>query len=186
MKKSSAVVFGIAIIFFLTGSIYWAMVMSPKGWTLSLPRFGVTQSGETINDEEWGRVVRAVDGDTIELENGDKVRYVGINAPESVDPRRKVECFGKEASVFNRDLVAGKSVRLEKDISNHDKYGRLLRFMYLEDGTLVNESLVREGYAYASPYVPDISRKDMFREAESDARMNARGLWSPDTCNGKK
>jgi micrococcal nuclease len=80
----------------------------------------------------------------------------------------------------------GERVRLEKDISNRDKYGRLLRFVYLEDGTFVNEVLVRKGYAYASPYTPDISKKDFFREAESDARMHARGLWNSDTCDGKK
>ncbi len=186
MKKSSAVIFGIVIIFFLTGIIYLAMVMWPKGWALSLPRFGVTQSGETVNSEEWGRVVRVVDGDTIELENGGKVRYVGVNTPESVDPRRKVECFGKEASAFNKNLVEGKRIRLERDISDRDKYGRLLRFVYLEDGTLVNEVLVREGYAHASPYTPDISKKELFREAEMDARIHTRGLWSPDTCDGKK
>jgi micrococcal nuclease len=174
------------IIFFLTGSIYLAMVLWPKGWILSLPRLGMTQSRETVNGEEWERVARVVDGDTIELANEEKVRYVGVNTPESVDPRWKVECFGKEASSFNKNLVEGKTVRLEKDISDRDKYGRLLRFVYLEDGTFVNEALVREGYAYASPYTPDISKKELFREAESDARTHARGLWSPDTCDGKK
>jgi hypothetical protein len=78
-----------------------------------------------------------------ELENNPG--YVGINAPETVDPRRKVECFGREASDFNAGLVEGKRVRLEKDISETDRYGRLLRFVYLEDGGFVNEILVREG-----------------------------------------
>lgn len=132
------------------------------------------------------QVKRVIDGDTIELEDGRKVRYIGINTPESVDPRRGVQCFGKEASAFNRELVEGKVVRLEKDVSETDKYGRLLRFVYLEDGTFVNERLVSEGYAAASPYAPDISKKDFFKAAEMKARQEGRGLWSPATCDGKK
>lgn len=156
---------------------------------LALPHFRVffphIQLEEDIYGEQSFRVLRSVDGDTIELEDGRKVRYVGINTPETVDPRRKVECFGKESSTFNQNLVEGKMVRLEKDISDTDKYGRLLRFVYLEDGTFVNEVLVREGYAYASAYAPDLTRKAFFAEAEKDARKNQRGLWSPDTCDGQ-
>ena len=132
------------------------------------------------------QVKRVIDGDTIELEDGRKVRYIGINTPESVDPRRSAQCFGTEASAFNRELVEGKTVRLEKDVSDTDKYGRLLRFVYLPDGTFVNERLVSEGYAAASPYAPDISKKDFFKAAESRAREEGKGLWSPDTCDGKK
>lgn len=132
------------------------------------------------------RVKRVIDGDTIELEDGRKVRYIGINTPESVDPRRSAQCFGAEASAFNRELVEGKAVRLEKDVSETDKYGRLLRFVYLPDGTFVNERLVSEGYASASPYAPDISKKDFFKAAEIRAREESNGLWSPDTCDGKK
>ncbi|MEI8096780.1 MAG: thermonuclease family protein [Candidatus Moraniibacteriota bacterium] len=138
------------------------------------------------NESETFLVKKVVDGDTIELDNGEKVRYVGVNTPESVDPRRKVECFGKEASAYNKDLVEGKKVRLEKDISDRDKYGRLLRFVYLEDGTFVNELLVREGYAFVSTYPPDVSKQDIFRRAESDARNAQLGLWNKETCDGKK
>ena len=141
---------------------------------------------ESFPDEKWAEVERIIDGDTIELENGEKVRYIGINAPESVDARRRIECFGKEASAFNKNLVEGKRVRLEKDISDRDKYGRLLRFIFLEDGTFVNEVLVREGYAYATPYVPDISKKELFRESETFSRKNHRGLWASEKCNGRK
>lgn len=186
MKKSNAYIFGIAIILFLTVGIFLAITFWPKGWTVSVPVWEGEVSPAVVTNDEWNRVTRVVDGDTIELENGEKVRYIGINAPESVDPRRQVECFGKEASSFNKNLVEGKMVRLEKDISDRDKYGRLLRFVYLEDGTFVNEVLVREGYAHASPYTPDISKKEFLREAESIARIHTRGLWSPDTCNGKK
>lgn len=186
MKKSRAYIFGVAVIIFLVGSIYLLVSFWPKEFHFSFSGWNRGQSQETVSGEDWARVTRAVDGDTIELENGEKVRYVGINTPESVDPRRKVECFGEEASAFNKNLVEGKKVRLEKDISDRDKYGRLLRFVFLEDATLVNEVLVREGYAYASSYTPDISKKEFFREAEAEAMTNMRGLWRSDTCDGKK
>lgn len=135
---------------------------------------------------ETFRVMRVVDGDTIELENGDKVRYIGVNTPETVKPRAEVECFGHEASNFNKQLVEGKMVRLEKDVSDRDRYGRLLRFVYLEDGTFVNDELARQGYAYASTFPPDVSKADQFKQAQQEARENKRGLWADDTCKGRK
>lgn len=141
---------------------------------------------KSISREGMFLVKRVIDGDTIELDNGEKVRYIGINTPESVDPRRMVQCFGKEAGAYNKTLVEGRKVRLVRDISDRDKYGRLLRFVYLEDGTFVNEVLVREGYAVASTYPPDIAQQAVFSEAESQARNEKRGLWSVSTCDGKK
>lgn len=146
----------------------------------------VGRSSITVQESGSFVVARAVDGDTIELENGDKVRYIGVNAPESVKPNSPVECFGKEASSFNKQLVEGKTIRLEKDVSDRDKYGRLLRFVYLEDGTFVNDELVRQGYAYASTFPPDVSKADQFKQAQQEARENKRGLWSDDTCQGRK
>jgi micrococcal nuclease len=136
--------------------------------------------------EGWVKVARAVDGDTLELEGGEKVRYIGVNTPETVKPNAPTECFGKEASARNKELVEGKAVRLEKDVSDRDRYGRLLRFVYLEDGTFVNDYLVREGYAYASTFPPDVKLADRFRQAQAEARENKRGLWADDTCKGKK
>ncbi len=126
-------------------------------------------------------VQRVVDGDTIQLETGEKLRYIGINTPETVDPRRSVQCFGKEASNKNKELVLGQKVRLEKDVSNTDKYGRLLRYVYLQTPTgevFVNDYLVRQGYAYASSYPPDIAHQKDFRQAQEEAQENNRGLWS--------
>ncbi|MDP2873696.1 MAG: thermonuclease family protein [bacterium] len=128
------------------------------------------------------QVTRIIDGDTIEVEIGGqkyKVRYIGINTPE-INP---VECFGKEATEKNRQLVEGQKVRLEKDVSETDKYGRLLRYAFLEDGTFINETLVRTGYAHAVSYPPDVRYQKQFLEAERDARNNNRGLWSD--CQGK-
>lgn len=128
-------------------------------------------------DDNFIKVIKIIDGDTIEIEGDKSVRYIGIDAPESVDPRRPIQCFGKQASDFNRNLVEGKLVRLEKDISQTDKYGRLLRYVYM-DQIFVNDYLVRQGYAMASSFPPDVKYQQQFREAQREARENNRGLWS--------
>ncbi|OGY23843.1 MAG: hypothetical protein A2172_05325 [Candidatus Woykebacteria bacterium RBG_13_40_15] len=121
--------------------------------------------------------MKVIDGDTIEIEGGQKVRYIGIDTPETVDPNETVQCFGKEASAKNKELVDGKEVRLVKDVSETDKYGRLLRYVYVGN-TFVNDYLVRQGYAHASSYPPDVKYQSKFSEAEKEARDNNRGLWS--------
>lgn len=123
-------------------------------------------------------VTRVVDGDTIEIETGQKVRYIGVNTPESVDPRKSVECFGKEASEKNKEFVLNKKVRLEKDVSEADRYGRLLRYVYLEDGTFVNLELIKQGYASAMTVPPDVARQSEFLNAQQQARESKIGLWS--------
>jgi len=123
------------------------------------------------------KVKRVVDGDTIELQDGRKVRYIGVNTPETVHPNKKVECFGKEASNVNKKLVEKKEVELEKDVSEVDRYGRMLRYVYV-NGLFVNEYLVKEGYANVSTFPPDVKYKDLFLEAEREAREGSRGLWS--------
>lgn len=137
------------------------------------------------------KVTRVIDGDTIEvLEDGvsKKIRYIGIDTPETVDPRRAVGCFGKEASNENKRLVEGKEVILEKDVSETDKYSRFLRYVYLKlnDGSLlfVNDYLVRQGFAKNLTYPPDVKYQPRFLQAEREARENNRGLWS--MCNGIK
>ncbi len=122
-------------------------------------------------------VKRVVDGDTIELDNGEKVRYIGVNTPESVDPRKAVECFGKEASEYNAKLVAGRKVGMVGDVGDTDKYGRLLRYVYLEDGTFVNLKLVQDGYASVMTVPPNVLHQQDFVDAERDARGNKWGLW---------
>lgn len=128
-------------------------------------------------------VKRVIDGDTIELENGDKVRYIGIDTPETLDPRKPVQCFGKNASAKNKELVEGKPVWLVKDVSDKDKYGRLLRYVYLgdpdqESSVFVNLELVKQGFAHSSTYPPDIKYQDLFLAAQTEARENQRGLWT--------
>ena len=134
-------------------------------------------------------VIRAVDGDTLEarLDDGQevKVRLLGINTPESVDPRRPVECFVKEASKHTASLVEGKRARLEPDpqADEVDKYGRLLRNVILEDGSDLNASLVRDGYAYAYlDYPLNKERKVQLARLQDEAEIAKRGLWNPEIC----
>lgn len=121
-------------------------------------------------------VARVVDGDTIELDNGQKVRYIGVDTPETKHPKKPVQCFGVEAYKKNIELVAGKRVRLEKDVSETDKYGRLLRYAYVGD-TFVNLELAKQGYAYAATFPPDVKYQNIFRQAQTEAREAGRGLW---------
>jgi micrococcal nuclease len=121
-----------------------------------------------------------VDGDTIDVLVGGatyRVRYIGVDTPETVDPRRPVQCYGREASQRNRELVEGKTVELEKDVSETDKYGRLLRYVWV-DGEMVNATLVREGFAVVVTYPPDVRHQELFLSLQREARDAGRGLWS--------
>jgi micrococcal nuclease len=125
------------------------------------------------------QVTRVIDGDTIEvLINGStyKVRYIGIDTPETVHPTKPVQWMGKEASDANKQLVDGKEVYLEKDISETDQYGRLLRYVYVAD-VFVNAELVRLGFAQVSTYPPDVKYQSLFLQMQQDAREAERGLW---------
>ena len=120
------------------------------------------------------RVTEVIDGDTIVVEGGYRVRYIGIDTPE-VHP--EVEAFGIEAWQANRRLVEGKEVRLERDVSETDKYGRLLRYVYV-DNVLVNAELVKQGLARAKVYPPDTKYQGHLEEMEAEARNAGRGMWA--------
>ena len=122
------------------------------------------------------RVERVVDGDTIIVSGVGRVRLIGVDTPESVDPRRPVEFFGKEASAFTRRLVDGQRVRLEYDWEGTDRYGRTLAYVYLPDGTLVNAEIIRRGYGHAYTRFP-FKYLERFRQFEREARTAGRGLW---------
>lgn len=129
-------------------------------------------------------VTRVVDGDTIDvLIDGEefRVRYIGIDTPETVDPRRPVGCFGVEASQRNHDLVEGMTVGLEKDVSETDRFGRLLRYVWVGN-EMVNAALVAEGYATASAFPPDVEYSERFVELQREAREAGLGLWG-DACS---
>lgn len=135
-------------------------------------------------------VVKVVDGDTIAVKiNGKKttVRLIGINTPETVDPRKPVQCFGKEASNHAKEILTGKEVKLVADPTqdDKDKYGRLLRYVFLADGTNFNLQQIAEGYAFEYTYDIPYQYQPEFKQAQQQARENNKGLWAKDTCNGE-
>ena len=140
-----------------------------------------------VGETETARVIRVVDGDTLVIDRGmgnERLRYIGINAPESVKPDSPVEFMGKEASAANAALVEGATLVLERDVSDTDQYGRLLRYAWLQDGEtwlFVNLELVRQGYAQVVTYPPDVRWIDTLRDAQRVARDAGLGLWGAAT-----
>lgn len=133
------------------------------------------------------RVTHVIDGDTIKiltLNGEDIVRLIGIDSPETVDPRKPVQCFGKEASYKMNQLVFGKSISLEADTTqgDRDKYGRLLRFIFLDDGTDVNKEMIEMGFAFEYTYGLPYKYRDAYIVAEKYAHTNELGLWNSQYC----
>lgn len=134
------------------------------------------------------KVIKVVDGDTIKIAAPhviETVRMIGVDTPETVDPRRPVGCFGKEASSFTKKILTNQNVKLESDVlsGDRDKYKRLLRYVILENGQNFNQTLIEEGfgheYTYGSiPYKYQVE----FKQAEIDAREGEKGLWAPNVC----
>lgn len=121
-------------------------------------------------------VERVVDGDTIIVRGVGRVRLIGVDTPETVDPRRPVELFGKEASAFTKRLLEGRRVRLEYDQQRTDRYGRTLAYVYLPDGTFANAEIIMRGYGHAYTRFP-FRLRDRFRRIEREARSAGVGLW---------
>ncbi len=126
---------------------------------------------------QWRHVRWVDDGDTVVLSVGTRVRYIGINAPEVAHEDRPAERFGTEARAFNRQLVYQKKVRLELDRESHDQYGRLLAYVFLEDGTFVNAKLLDEGHAYYLFRRPNTKYSDEFLRLQRQAMAKRVGLW---------
>lgn len=136
------------------------------------------QVDPAVADREY-LVQRVVDGDTLLLANRDRVRLLGVDTPETVAPDRPVEPFGKAAAEFTRLRVEGRRVRLGFDKERVDRFGRILAYVYLEDGSLLNEELIRAGLSEAQLQYPySAAMKRRFRAAEAEAREAQRGLWS--------
>jgi len=125
-------------------------------------------------------VTRVIDGDTVVVTGDRHVRLIGVDAPETKDPRRPVGCFGKEASRFLTSLLpAGTPVRLVGDVEQDDRYGRLLAYLYRRaDGLFVNAELVRQGFANVLTIAPNVAHTDEFAGLARDARLEGHGLWS--------
>ncbi len=143
--------------------------------------FSGESTPENFENMERTVVQRVIDGDTVVISGGERVRMIGINTPESVKEAGDIEYFGKEASKYTEEELEGKTIYMEKDVSDRDDYGRLLRYIYLEDGTFYNEKIVKEGYAYAGTYPPDIKYNEILYNAEAYARDNNLGLWSSES-----
>lgn len=174
-SKKNLVLIGVAVLILLIGI---AIGSGSKNNPLnsSSENFEIN-SQVKINNLGLVKVTRVIDGDTIEIEGGERIRYVGIDTPETVDPRKPVQCFGIEASNKNKELLEGKEIRLEKDITDRDKYNRLLRYVWVGD-TFINLELVKQGFAYSYSYPPDVKYQDQFVEAQQEAREAKRGLWN--------
>lgn len=127
-------------------------------------------------EKQLVKVLYVIDGDTIVIEGNKKVRYIGINTPELKDPRRPVECFAQAAADENKKLLEGKEVFIQKDVSEVDKYKRLLRYVWADD-IFINDYLVRQGFAQVSTFPPDVKYQQQFLEAQKEAMENNRGLW---------
>ena len=140
--------------------------------------------GQTVQSSQPGlyHVSEFVDGDTIKVDmNGstETVRFIGVDTPETHDPRKAVQCYGQAAASFTKNLIGSNDVRLEADpeSTNRDRYDRLLRYIYLPDGRLVNAKIIKQGYGFYYPYFP-FSKADEFHQDELAAQTQNRGLWS--------
>lgn len=137
--------------------------------------------------QEGYKVVKVVDGDTIDVfidNKTERLRLIGIDTPETVDPRKSVQCFGKEASNKAKEMLLGQFVSLESDDTQgeRDKYKRLLRYVFLPDGNNFNLYMISEGYAHEYTYDQPYKYQAEFKQAEVDARENSRGLWNSAAC----
>ncbi len=157
------------------------MIYLRRGWWLFFLLTLLPVPVASQGDSTTVQVVRVVDGDTIQVccVFGDrvKVRDICVDTPETHHPMRGVEPYGMEAAEANRKLVDGETVRLEFDVEQRDRYGRLLAYVYLEDGTFVNACLVENGYAMVMTVPPNVKHQGLFLKLQREAREARRGLW---------
>jgi micrococcal nuclease len=187
MKKSFYVLVSVAVFLFLS-QVSFAGEFLSKGqktgdWAFKIP-FGESGDYSSIV------VSRVVDGDTLLLADGQRVRLIGIDTPEMHDSRKLdkdarrsqqdksvIQELGKRSFEFTRALVEGKKVKLEFDVEKKDVYERVLAYVFLEDGTFVNAEIVKQGYASLMTYPPNVKYADLFSKLYQEARENHRGLW---------
>jgi len=153
------------------------MMHRPKTYATGI--FLLLLLGSLASGQDFHLCTRVIDGDTIVVAiNGkeERVRLIGVDTPETVHPSKPVEYFGKEASEFTKCMVEGKRIRLEYDWQKRDKYGRLLAYVYLLDGTFLNAEIIKQGYGFAYTRFP-FKYLEEFRQYERAARENQKGLW---------
>jgi micrococcal nuclease len=159
----------LALVVFLIGALSAHLQNNPASVPVAL------QAG-------FYQVTQFDDGDTVIVDMGgveEKVRFIGVDTPETKDPRKPIQCFGKAASAFTKNLIGDQPVKLESDPTNtnRDRYGRLLRYVYLPDGTFVNLEIIKQGYGFAYVSFP-VQKLEEFKAAQVEARTNNRGLWA--------
>lgn len=171
------------IVMFVVLSLFWpAHLTQPTTTPTPLP----TPQILTASASSY-LVTAVVDGDTFKVASDESiftVRIIGVNTPETKDPRKEVECFGTEASEKLTELIADETVILTIDPTQteRDRYNRLLRYVHLLDGTDIGKLLIEEGYAHEYTYNSPYLRQKEYQTAEETARKNASGFWNPTTC----
>lgn len=151
--------------------------------------FQKTETSDYLPNEYF--VIKVVDGDTIKIQNSESIetiRMIGVNTPESVDPRKPVQCFGIEASNKTKEILLGQKVKITQDETQQkrDKYNRLLAYVNRSsDGLFVNKFLIEEGYAYEYTYNTPYKFQLDFKNAEKYAQKNKKGLWADGACSLK-
>lgn len=150
--------------------LIWLVVNSPKVSLISPISLNTPITPTPL--VTFAKVTRVIDGDTIVIDTGQHIRYIGMNTPEM----ETGECYATAASEINRNLVLGKTVELVKDVSGTDKYGRLLRYVYIGN-LFIDDELVKEGAAKIMTVPPDIKYKDIFQSSQNYAKENNLGLW---------
>jgi endonuclease YncB( thermonuclease family) len=152
--------------------------------TTKQANLAIATLGNTTKDQKLFDVISVVDGDTVKVSELGTLRLIGIDTPETKDPRKPVQCFGTEASNKAKELLSGKKVYLEFDPANRiDKYGRTLAYLYREDGYFYNAETIKDGYAHSYTKYPH-PKLDEFNSYQTQARETKKGLWSETTCNG--
>lgn len=187
-----------AAVIVLVGLVVWLAIKSSNTNSVDSGQQGAA-SNAALTDSDGLKalsetkplyaVEKVVDGDTIDvLMNGktEHIRLIGIDTPETVDPRTTVQCFGREASDKAKATLTGAKVHLEQDATQgeRDKYGRILAYVFLQDGTNFNKYMISEGYAHEYTYNVPYKYQQEFKAAQTSASNADKGLWSPDTCNG--
>lgn len=159
------------------------MLKAPNYFLLGLFLF-LSASYPVAQDKyQWFEVAKTVDGDTFWIINAkgekEKIRLIGVNAPESRKSGKKdIGHYGKESKLFMEQILTGKKVRLEYDVSKYDRYKRTLAYVYLENGTFLNAHLLKNGYASVMTVPPNVRYADQFVQLQKEAREKKRGLWN--------
>lgn len=149
----------------------------------------INSYGLNVSEIPENKVIKVIDGDTIEIYKNkkiEKIRLIGVNTPETVNPRKPVQCFGKEASNKLKELLSNQIVRLESDETqtNLDKYGRQLRYVFLNNEN-INKKMIEEGYGFEYTYKAPYKYQREFKESEKIAKSKSLGLWNKEKCDYK-